>query len=70
MNRRLESTHAEVKQALFAKGRAEGLRKKSDERVEMLQQELTVVRQENEEMRISLKNLAHIMEEAANGAAN
>ena len=68
-NKRLESAHAEVEEALFAKDRAEGLRKKSDEQVEILQQELTVLRRENEEMRTSLKNLAHIMEEAANGAA-
>ena len=70
VNKRLEDAHAEVEGALFAKDRAEGLRKKTEEQVRILQQELTIVRQENEEMRISLENLAHIMEEAANGAAN
>ena len=70
VNKRLEAAYSEVEEALFAKCRAESLRKKREEEVEILQQELTVVRQENEEMRISLKNLAHIMEEAANGAAN
>ena len=70
VNKRLEAAYAEVEELLFAKDRAESLRKKREEQVEILQQELTVVRQENEEMRISLKNLAHIMEEAASGAAN
>ena len=68
MNKRLEVAHAEVEEVLFAENRAESLRKKREEQVEILQQELTVVRQENEEMRIPLKNPAHIMEEAANGA--
>ena len=66
VNKRLEAAHAEVEEALFAKDRAEGLRKKSEEQLRILQQELIIVRQENEEMRLSLKNLAHVMEEAAN----
>ena len=57
-NRRLEAAYVEVEQALFAKNRAEGLRKKREEQVGILQQELTVVRQENEGMRISLENLS------------